>query len=113
MMDDPRFPHLKGLDRPKVHYTTVALPPPGDVLYRECVALRREMPRLLAEGLEGKTALVKGDEIIGIFDDDREAYRVGCEMYLMQPFLVQPILEWETVLYMFGHVKACPSSPSL
>ena len=100
-------------DRPKIHYTKVELPPPDDPIYRECLTYRREAGRLLAEGREGKIALIKGDEIIGVFDDEDEAMRVGREKYLMQPFMVQPILEWEPVFYMFGHFKPCHTSPWL
>jgi hypothetical protein len=102
--------HLEG--RPKVHYTKVDPLPPGNALHRESVTLRREMPRLLAEGNEGKFALIKGDEIIGVFEDRREAVRIGREKYLMQPFMVQPILEWETVIFQSWRCWPCHISPS-
>jgi hypothetical protein len=98
--------------RPKIHYTEAIPEPPESPIYQECMTFRREMPRLLAEGHEGKIALIKGDEVIGIFEDELEAEKIGREKYLMQPFMVQPILEWEPVFYMFGHFKPCHTSPS-
>jgi hypothetical protein len=67
---------------------------------------------LLAEGAEGKFALIKGNEIIGIFADEDEAMEMGREKYLMQPFMVQPILEWEPVVRQLGSHFPCPTSPS-
>jgi hypothetical protein len=95
----------------KIHYTQVKDVPHNNPIYRECQTFQREMPRLLAEGLEGKVALVKGDEIIGIFADEAEAIRVGREKYLMQPFMVKPILEWEPVYRQYLS-RLCHTLPS-
>jgi hypothetical protein len=99
--------------RPKVHYTTVGPQPPDSPIYREDQTYRREMPRLLAEGHEGKVALIKGDEIIGLFADFDEALRVGYQKYLNQPFMVQPIREWVPVIFQLFSKLACHTSPSL
>jgi hypothetical protein len=66
--------------------------PPGDVLEQEWNTFRRERPRLLAEGNEGRWSLIKGDEIIGVWDTMREACRQGYRRYLMGKFLVQRLL---------------------
>jgi hypothetical protein len=95
-------------ERPKIHYTKLSPAPPGD---RELATYLREVGRLLAEEGEGKFALIKGDEVIGIFEDEREAERIGREKYLMQPFLVQPIREWEPVIYQLGQFGRCHISP--
>ena len=76
------------------------LPPaqPGSPLAVEWETYRREIGRLLAEGQKGKFVLIKGDEIIGIFDTWDEARRVGLEKYLLQPHMVHPILADEPVI---------------
>jgi hypothetical protein len=95
---DPPHPLLRpGL--PTIHYTELPDPLPDHPLYHEERAYRRELPRLLREGLERKFGLFKGDSLIGIFDTDREALRAGYEKFLFQmPFLVTPILEYEPLL---------------
>jgi hypothetical protein len=96
----------------KIHYTQMAEAPPDSPIYRECQTYRRELPRLLAEGLEGNVVLIKGEEIIGFFADEDEAVRVGRQKYLMQPFLVQRIREWEPLLFQGGLFRTCLISPS-
>lgn len=84
---------------PTIHYTEVPELPPDHPLFREERAYRRELPRLLREGHERKYGLFKGDDLIGIFDTDREAVRAGYKRFLFQmPFLVTPILEYEPLL---------------
>lgn len=76
------------------------LPPadPNSPLAAEWETYRREIGRLLAEGQEGKFALIKGDEIIGIYEKWDEARRVGLEKYLLQPHVVRPILSREPLI---------------
>jgi len=76
------------------------LPPadPNEALAAEWETYRREVGRLLAEGQEGKFALIKGDEIIGIYDTWDEARRIGLEKYLLQGHMVRPILSREPVI---------------
>jgi hypothetical protein len=70
------------------------------------------VPRLLAEGGEGKFALIKGDEVIGMFADREEAIKLSRQKYLFQPFIVQPIHEWEPVYRQLYHRFQCPTSPT-
>lgn len=75
--------------------------PPADAneaLAAEWETYRREVGRLLAEGQEGKYALIKGEEIIGIYETWDEARRVGLEKYLLQGHMVRPILSREPVI---------------
>jgi hypothetical protein len=92
-----------------IHYTEVGELPRDSEIYQESQTYRRELPRLLAEGHESKFALIKGDEIIGIFVDEREAMRVGYERYLLQPFMVQPIREWEPLIRLPWYCWPCPT----
>jgi hypothetical protein len=41
--------------------------------------------------------LIKGDEVIGLWDTRREAVDTGRERFGMVPFMVHQILEWEPV----------------
>jgi hypothetical protein len=90
---------MNALDHlPTIHYTEMPEPATNSPNYRECQTFRRELPRLLAEGNEGKWALIKGDEIAGLFDTLDAAHRAGHERFLLQRFIVQPVREWQPLL---------------
>jgi len=58
----------------------------------ELAAFLRELPRLLAEGQEGKHALVKEDEVLSVWDTFEDGYQAGRERFGWGVlFLVQPI----------------------
>jgi hypothetical protein len=96
---------IEDLNRlPTIHYTQIAEPPPESENYQELQTFRREMPRLLTEGHEGKWALVKGDKIVGVFETFDDGYRAGRERYLFQLFLVQPVREWQPLFQMKTHL---------
>jgi hypothetical protein len=59
---------------------------------------RREVGRLLAEGHEGRWVLIKGEEIIGMWDTREEALVVANTRFLLQPVLVHQILSREPVV---------------
>jgi hypothetical protein len=61
------------------------------LLKREINTYRRELPRLLAEGEEGRFALVKGDQLIAVWDTFDDAYQAGRLLYGLEVFLAQPI----------------------
>jgi hypothetical protein len=92
---------LEGL--PAIHFTEVAEIPPDSPIYAESKTFRRELPHLLAAGHEGKWALIKGTEIIGLFGTFDEGYRTGRQQYQFQPFIVQPVREWQPLLRMKVH----------
>lgn len=85
-----------------VHYTELREAQPGEPLADERNTYRREVGRLLAEGQEGKFALIKGTNIVGLFDTCEAARGVGLKQWLLQPFLVQQILTEEPYLRMRG-----------
>jgi hypothetical protein len=96
---------IEDLDRlPTIHYTQMAEARPDSPNYQELRTFRRELPRLLAEGNEGKWALIKGDEIIGVYETFDEGCRVGTERYLLQPHLVQPLREWQPLFQLKVHL---------
>jgi hypothetical protein len=81
-----------------VPYTEIKDLPPDCPIYCESQTYRREMPRWLAEGQEGKFVLIKGDEVIGLFEKQEDALAVGRQKYLFEPFLVQQIRSREPVI---------------
>jgi hypothetical protein len=85
-------------ERPTIHFTELPEAQPGDVLYSEWNTYRREVGRLLAEGHEGKFVLIKGEEIIGLWDTLDEARDVALQRYLLQPVLIHQVLQREPVL---------------
>ena len=58
---------------------------------REIAAYLRELPRLLKEGQAWRHALVKGDELLGIWDSDGEAIEAGCDRFGLETFYVKRI----------------------
>lgn len=55
------------------------------------------MGRLLAEGHEGKHVLIKGQELIGLYDNYEAAKDEGLKRYLRSGFLVHQIQEREAI----------------
>src|SRR6266496_3718000 len=89
---------LPPLKRRTIHYTELADLPADDPLSCEWNAYRRALPRLLAEGNEGKFILMKGEDIIGLYETWDAAHEVGLKAYFGQEFLVHQILTEEPLL---------------
>jgi hypothetical protein len=81
-----------------IHYTELPEDTSGGPLSREWNFYRREVGRMLAEGHEGRWVLIKGEEIVGIWDTEGEADAVRLERFLMQPVLMKRICTREPVL---------------
>jgi len=80
---------------PTIHYSKLPKRSADGHVAHEAETFLRELPRLLAEGHEGKWALVKGNQVVGLYDSLDEGERAGRERYMLQPFLVQPVREWQ------------------
>lgn len=93
-----------------VHYTELPEAKPGEPLAEEWNTYRREVGRWLAEGLEGRHVLIKGKEILGIYDTSEEAREVGLKRYLLEPFFVHPIRPEEPFLRIRGINYPWPTS---
>jgi hypothetical protein len=93
---------------PTIHYSELPAAGPDDPLSVEWNFYRREVGRLLAEGLEGKWLLIKKEEIIGIWDTQGEADAVRLERFLMQPVLMKQVLAREPFLRI-GYNRLCRS----
>jgi len=100
-------PTLSEPSRRTVHYTELPDLPAGHLLEREWNFYRREVPRLLAEGHEGKFALLKGEEIIGLYPTWEAASGVGYQKFLLESFMVQPILTEEPLLRLSPYCWPC------
>jgi hypothetical protein len=97
------------MSEPSVPAVPESLPAmlPGSDIETEWNFFRREWQRLLAEGHEGRWVLLKGEEIIGIFDTLEEAKRVGVERFGLGPKLIQQVLRKYRV-YRAGNYWRCP-----
>src|SRR5262249_12634426 len=82
----PKMPDLKSpvadegvplpLARPKA-----ALRETLKCLERELATYRRELPRLLAEGEEGRFVVIHGDQVLGTWDTYRDASQYAREKF--------------------------------
>jgi hypothetical protein len=57
-------------------------------------------PELLKEHGEGKFVLIKGRELLGVFDTNEEAYSAGFDAYGFVSFLLRPIRKVDRILVM-------------
>jgi hypothetical protein len=60
-------------------------------LEREIETYQRELPRLLQEGEGGRWALIKGDEVVDVWDTQRDAIQAGRARFGLEPTLVKHI----------------------
>jgi hypothetical protein len=66
-------------------------PAGNPALGAEFAAYLRELPRLLAEGHAGRYALLKGDEVLSVWDTQRDVLQAGYERFGLEPFAVKKI----------------------
>jgi hypothetical protein len=81
-----------------IHYTELPPPQPHSQLAQEWNCYRREVAKLLAEGHKGRFVLIKGDDLIGIWDTEEEAEAVAHQHYFKQPCLIHPIRSREPLV---------------
>ena len=93
---------------PTIHYSELPPSKPGEALAEEWETYRREVGRLLAEGNEGRFILIKGGQIIGIWDTRAEAFAAADQRFPFQPILVHQIQERERI-YRIGFNRVCLS----
>lgn len=78
-----------------------------NVLSRELETYKKNKPQLLA-GSEGEYVLIKGEEIIGVCADEREATQKGFDEFGYNcPFFVRQITKREPVLHVKGINVPC------
>jgi hypothetical protein len=64
------------------------------ILQVESDTFRRELPRLLAEHA-GEYVLIKGDQVVGFWKTEDDAYDAGCERFAPEPFFVKKVQAFE------------------
>jgi hypothetical protein len=99
--------HLPPYEWPTIPYTELPDCKPDSPLYREWNFYRREVGRLLAEGHEGRFVLIKGEEVIGIWDTEEETRAIALQKYLMQPCLIHQIRSREPLLRLSPRLWKC------
>jgi hypothetical protein len=92
---------------PTLHYSELPPAEPGSMIAREWDTYRREAGRLLAEGHEGRFALIKRDQIVDLFDTHEEAQAAGSARFLLEPYLIQQVRTYEP-LYHHVRYRPCP-----
>jgi hypothetical protein len=85
-------------EQPTMNYAELPEDTSGGRIAREWNIYRREVGRLLAEGHAGRWVLIKGEELVGIWDTEEEANQVRLQRFLMQDVLVKQVLAREPVL---------------
>ena len=68
--------------RPTIPYTELPEAAPNDDLAAEWNTYRKLLPQWLAEGHEGKTVLLKGEEVVGIYETEEAAEVEGLRRFL-------------------------------
>ena len=99
--DKPMPPY----ERPTIPYTDLPAATPNSPLYQEWEFYRREVGRLLAEGQDGRFVLIKGEEIIGIWDTAEEAEALAYHKYPMQPCLIQQVRSREPLIRLSSRAR--------
>jgi hypothetical protein len=61
------------------------------VFEKEIATYLREFPRLVAEGKVGKHVLIRGNDILGIWDERSDAVEAGRDRFGLEPIYVQTI----------------------
>ena len=80
---------------PTLHYSELPEANPDSPLFVEWNTYRREVGRRRAEGQEGRFVLIKGEQILGLFESQEDARGHGYRTFHNQPFLVHQLRERE------------------
>jgi hypothetical protein len=79
------------VEPPTIHFSELPEDTSGGPLSAAWNFYRREVGRLIAGGHEGRWVLIKGEEVVGIWDTREEADRVRLERFFLQPVLMHRI----------------------
>ena len=74
-------------------------------LEKEKQTYKVKLPILLAD--EGKFALIKDDNVVGVFDTYADALQEGYRQFGVAPFLVKQIQSVETVQFFTRDLASC------
>jgi hypothetical protein len=96
-----RVPSLPPAAR-SIPFTEIAEDTSGGPLATEWNFYRREVGRLLAEGHENRWLLIRGEQIVGMWDTEEEADRVRLDRYSWESILLKQVLTREPVYRVRG-----------
>jgi hypothetical protein len=72
------------VERPTIHWSELPAAEPGSRAATEWNFYRNQVGQLLADGHQGRWVLIKGAEIVGIWDTQKQANEVRAKRFLMQ-----------------------------
>jgi hypothetical protein len=84
-------------DPATVSFSELPALPPDNTFFHEWQTYRREVAKLIADGLEGKWVVIKGNAIQGVFEGWKLGYRFGLDRNKQQTFLLHQILTHEPI----------------
>jgi hypothetical protein len=88
-----------------IHYTELPPAQPHSPLTQAWNFYRREVGRLLADSHEGRFVLIKGEELIGIWDTEQEAEAVAHQRCWRQPCLIHQVRTCEPLLRLSARLQ--------
>jgi hypothetical protein len=83
-------------------------PPADQPFAEEWKTFKREVYRLMCAGNKGRFALIKGQQVISVWDTQNDAIQAGREHFGQQPFFVQEVQLYVKSLRS-GYYRSCPS----
>jgi hypothetical protein len=95
--------------RRTIHHSQLPEAPADQPLAVEWGTYRQSVARLLSGGHEGEFVLIKGEEIIGLYDTWECAREAGLRLYLCEPFMVHRVCTYEPLLRLRGYSLPWPS----
>ncbi|HEV3262712.1 MAG TPA: hypothetical protein VG013_38105 [Gemmataceae bacterium] len=79
-------------------------------LEQELETYRRELPGLLSQEHEGKYLLIRGQQVIGIWATEDEAYKTGRERFGLTPSMVRQVQNGERRFGLLTHLAPLRST---
>lgn len=76
-------------------------------LDKELATFERHKERLLAESA-GKYALIRDDQLEGVWDTYEDALKTGYSRFGLEPFLVKRIVGLDSILFVSRGITGCP-----
>ena len=97
---------------PTIHYTELKEDLSDGPLARPWNVYVREVGRLLAEGHAGKWVLIADEEIVGVFEERRQAALLAYTTYRGRSPMIHQVSEVEPVYRLSSRITACRTSAS-
>lgn len=75
-------------------------------LEKELATYKNKLPEL-KENNEGKFVLIRGEEVVGVFDSYEDAMKIGYDRFKLETFLVKKIEAIEQAQFVTRYVNPC------